>query len=663
MNILGKILLFVAITIVVSIAGIVSYTVNTGEVVNQTQTKTIPLTQLSVSEHNTKGDCWTIIDGNVYDITSYISAHPGGPIILQACGIDATSLFQTKGDSGKPHSTFAKELLLTFQVGSVNASTQNVTQVAPPVVQNETVVEIVEEPVNETVEEQLTSDEVANHDSIDSCWIIVNNNVYDVTSYISIHPGGKQAILANCGKDATTAFGTKNGEGAHSSFAQNLLKSFLVGPLVSTPTSPPIATITKPLPSTIFDAGTTSVNLAVTTDKDAVCHWSKSDKTFSTMTAFTTTGTTSHKTTVTNIADGQSYKLYVRCQDTDGNVMTSSASVSFTVSNPIPADIQFTLEEVALHASRTDCWIIVNDNVYDVTSYIPAHPGGTTRITRVCGTDATVDFETQGGEGSHSSFAQNLLETFLVGALDQTIDTPPSASITQPATQLAAGTTSTTFAVTTNEAATCRWSTSNEAYSSMPNTFSTTGATTHTTTLTGLSDGQSYTRYVRCIDNANNVMTSSVSITFSVANQVNPGTSYDLSQVSQHNSQSSCWIIVGTKVYDVTTYISVHPGGASRILNVCGTDATTAFNTRGGTGSHSNTAKNLLQSFAVGDYAPDVNQPPPPEPTSIEEVIQAAYPGATIKEINTEDDGTSEVQIKYQGQDVTVRLDANNNII
>ena len=46
-----------------------------------------------VAEHNTEGDCWTVLNGRVYDITKYASSHPGGDEIFRGMGIDCTQLY------------------------------------------------------------------------------------------------------------------------------------------------------------------------------------------------------------------------------------------------------------------------------------------------------------------------------------------------------------------------------------------------------------------------------------------------------------------------------------------------------------------------------------------------------------------------------------------
>ncbi|XP_022776717.1 cytochrome b5-like isoform X1 [Durio zibethinus] len=75
-------------------------------------------TMEEASQHNTKDDCWVVIDGKVYDVTSYLDEHPGGDdVVLAATGKDATDDFEDAG-----HSKSAKELLQTFCVGELDAS-------------------------------------------------------------------------------------------------------------------------------------------------------------------------------------------------------------------------------------------------------------------------------------------------------------------------------------------------------------------------------------------------------------------------------------------------------------------------------------------------------------------------------------------------------------
>jgi cytochrome b involved in lipid metabolism len=77
-------------------------------------------------------------------------------------------------------------------------------------------------------------------------------------------------------------------------------------------------------------------------------------------------------------------------------------------------------------------------------------------------------------------------------------------------------------------------------------------------------------------------------------------TVYTTAQVASHGTRNDCWIIVSGKVYSVSSYISMHPGGSSAIANFCGQDATTGFSTRGGTGTHSTSARSILGGFLVG---------------------------------------------------------------
>ncbi|MBA0699004.1 hypothetical protein Goari_000677, partial [Gossypium aridum] len=95
-------------------------------------------TMQEASQHNTKDDCWIVIDGKVYDVTSYLDEHPGGDdVVLESTGNilannespkwpaandllegkDATDDFEDAG-----HSKSAKELLQSFCIGELDTS-------------------------------------------------------------------------------------------------------------------------------------------------------------------------------------------------------------------------------------------------------------------------------------------------------------------------------------------------------------------------------------------------------------------------------------------------------------------------------------------------------------------------------------------------------------
>jgi hypothetical protein len=95
--------------------------------------------------------------------------------------------------------------------------------------------------------------------------------------------------------------------------------------------------------------------------------------------------------------------------------------------------------------------------------------------------------------------------------------TAPTLSAGAPTGNLPAGTGSATLTLTTNENATCKYSSNpNTSYTLMASTFTTTGGTTHARTVSSLQNGQTYTYYVRCEDDAGNKNTTDYPISFTV---------------------------------------------------------------------------------------------------------------------------------------------------
>ena len=76
-------------------------------------------TLAEIKKHNKKGDAWTLIENKVYNISSWIPKHPGGEIIMQAVGKDATQLFNSRG-----HPSYVKKTILPkYYIGTLKIGT------------------------------------------------------------------------------------------------------------------------------------------------------------------------------------------------------------------------------------------------------------------------------------------------------------------------------------------------------------------------------------------------------------------------------------------------------------------------------------------------------------------------------------------------------------
>jgi cytochrome b involved in lipid metabolism len=80
---------------------------------------TINLSNSEIKTHNLKSDCWSIVNANVYNLTSYVKSHPGGAsVIANICGKDGSKAFVNQHNTqGKPNN-----VLSSFLLGPVGAS-------------------------------------------------------------------------------------------------------------------------------------------------------------------------------------------------------------------------------------------------------------------------------------------------------------------------------------------------------------------------------------------------------------------------------------------------------------------------------------------------------------------------------------------------------------
>ncbi|RJQ35737.1 cytochrome b5 domain-containing protein, partial [Candidatus Parcubacteria bacterium] len=119
---------------------------------------------------------------------------------------------------------------------------------------------------------------------------------------------------------------------------------------------------------------------------------------------------------VGNLADVVSGGQNSNSPTNDAQPIIGSSDTTPTA--PAPVSYTLTAALVAQHNTPSDCWVTANGSVYNVTSYIRAHPGGVSAITAYCGADIAAAFAAQG----HSANASNIMASYKIGVLGATVD-------------------------------------------------------------------------------------------------------------------------------------------------------------------------------------------------------------------------------------------------
>lgn len=115
-----------------------------------------------VSTHARADDCWVIIAGDVFDVTPAADKYPD----LYQCGTDITTAYHEMQPEG------ISERVKSYQIGSVG----------------------------------YTQDEVARHTTKDSCWLIIDEMVFDASPEAKLHPAA-----FHCGTDASVNYHRNHG--------------------------------------------------------------------------------------------------------------------------------------------------------------------------------------------------------------------------------------------------------------------------------------------------------------------------------------------------------------------------------------------------------------------------------------------------------------------
>lgn len=107
---------------------------------------------------------------------------------------------------------------------------------------------------------------------------------------------------------------------------------------------------------------------------------------------------------------------------------TALEDVGPKVSNPV-GTINLSNSEIKTHNLKSDCWSIVNANVYNLTTYVQSHPGGASVIAKICGKDGSNAFVNQHNTQGKPN---NVLSGFLLGPVGASITAEAGKKVIAP---------------------------------------------------------------------------------------------------------------------------------------------------------------------------------------------------------------------------------------
>ncbi|HEY9480668.1 MAG TPA: fibronectin type III domain-containing protein [Candidatus Paceibacterota bacterium] len=283
---------------------------------------------------------------------------------------------------------------------------------------------------------------------------------------------------------------------------------------------------TAPVVSSVASS-TTATTASVTWDTDEAADsqvFYGLDTSYGNSTTLDTATTTSHDVPITGLSPSTLYHFKVVSADDSSNVGSSTDHTFLTQASDVDPPVISNISASGITTSAaTIAW--TTDEVADSQVYygLTSSYGSSSNLDSSLVTSHSVGLTNlQAGTTYHYLVVSRDSSDNTASSTDQTFDTTgsdvtaPIVSLGSPSGILAAGTTDVTISVATDEAATCKYGTNaGTAYGSIASTFLTTGGTTHSQSITGLSSG-SHSYYVRCIDGSSNSNASDFTISFTI---------------------------------------------------------------------------------------------------------------------------------------------------
>lgn len=304
---------------------------------------------------------------------------------------------------------------------------------------------------------------------------------------------------------------------------------------------------------------------------------------------------TSHSLGLTGLSTATTYYYVVVSADGLGNISTSTEKTLRTTSVPDTTDPTVSLTAPSDGATVSGASVTMSATASDNISIAGVSFKVDGSIIQSEDTTSTygISWDTTAiADGSHTLVAvardssnNRATSTGVTVIVD---NTAPIRTGGSPSSSLSAGTTVTTLSLTTDETAICKYSTnSGTAYGSMT-VFSSTNSTSHSVSISGLTNATSYTYYVKCSDGQGNVNATNYSISFSVSADVDAPTISSRSVTPSSSGATVTWSTdesasslvqfgLTTALGSTTTETDTSPRVTSHSVSLSGLESCTTY--------------------------------------------------------------------------------------
>jgi len=392
----------------------------------------------------------------------------------------------------------------------------------------------------------VTIAQVKEHRDDDDCWLSIHEKVYDLSSYGPEHPGGEIFIYSFCGTNATEAF-----DEFHEIELLKTARSFQVAVTEPATPAPTLA------PTTLSPSNTPSLRASATP--------STSPPTL----VPTTVAPVTETPTVTGASNAPSAPTSAPSV-TASTAPSHSPPTSFP-STPLPTDpvcfdAVYSPADIALHASRDDCWYSLYGLVWDMTDYLDKHKGGAAIMLPWCGQDEVSTVQAYEKEKKHDLDLLYKktpeLQVGRIGTETSQIKVDCETRLPIVETVVVALTEAPVEPIVTTPPPT------------MPPTPSPIMAVTPPPTLAPVTPPPVV--MATPMPSANPTPEPTENPTLEPTPEPTEAAagcmvqSYTVSEIARHSSRDDCWYSLYGKVWDVTDYLDKHKGGAIIMLPWCG---------------------------------------------------------------------------------------------